>query len=96
MDIPASHQLRKVQLKIKALSHPERLKILEILSENNKLTVTEIQFALKISQSATSQHLSQLRKSGYIRSEKLGKNRFYKISKNNLSQDIEWLTALAK
>ncbi len=58
------------------------------------MTVTEIQFALRLSQSATSQHLSQLRKAGYLEVQSQGKNRYYKLIKDKLDRDVELLINL--
>ncbi|MDX1933894.1 MAG: metalloregulator ArsR/SmtB family transcription factor [Capsulimonadales bacterium] len=61
-----------------ALSHPTRLKIVELLSSGEK-TVNEIAATLGISQSGASQHLSILTRSGVLVVEPQGVARYYRI-----------------
>ncbi len=61
-----------------ALSHPTRLKIVELLSYGEK-TVNEIASALDISQSGASQHLSILTRAGILVVEPHGVARHYRI-----------------
>ncbi len=58
---------------MRALAHPLRLKILEFIDKQGTVNVNKIYNALKIEQSVTSQHLSILRLSGVIQTEKSGK-----------------------
>ncbi|MBK6543817.1 MAG: helix-turn-helix transcriptional regulator [Saprospiraceae bacterium] len=58
---------------MRALAHPLRLKILEFIDRNGSVNVNKIYSSLKIEQSVTSQHLSILRITGVISTEKLGK-----------------------
>jgi DNA-binding transcriptional ArsR family regulator len=55
----------------KALSHPVRIKILELLRAG-EMSVTELQEQLKIDSSSVSQHLSVLRHKGIVESRKAG------------------------
>ncbi len=56
---------------LKALSHPVRIKILELLRAG-EMSVTELQEQLKIDSSSVSQHLSVLRHKGIVESRKVG------------------------
>lgn len=58
---------------MRALAHPIRLQILEFIDKGGSVNVNKIYNALKIEQSVTSQHLSVLRLSGVIQTEKVGK-----------------------
>lgn len=53
----------------KALSHPARVKILQILAEKNRCICGEIVDLLPFSQSTVSQHLKELKRVGLIRGE---------------------------
>ncbi len=53
----------------KALSHPARIKILEILNESSICMCGEIVDKLPLSQSTVSQHLKELKKVGLILGE---------------------------
>ncbi len=64
---------------LKAMAHPLRLKIVEILHKNGELTVTEISKHLGISQSLTSQQLGKMKVQGIIKSRREGNTVFYSI-----------------
>lgn len=70
----------------KALSHPIRLQMVDILS-NDECCVSDVMNALKISQSTTSQHLLILKNSGIIYPQKHGTKTCYKVT-NELSREI--------
>ena len=83
--------LQKASKMLKAMAHPLRVAILNLLSENDRLTVTEIHQALKIEQSTTSHHLGILKDKGVLNSERDGKNSYYFLQNNNLKHIIECL-----
>lgn len=60
----------------KALSHPARIKILELL-RGGELSVTELQEQLGIESSSVSQNLSVLRHKRIVDSRKVGTTVFY-------------------
>lgn len=62
----------------KALSHPARIKILELLRPG-ELSVTELQDHLKIDSSGVSQHLSVLRHKNIVDSRKSGTTVYYQV-----------------
>ena len=64
---------------LKAVSHPVRLRIIEML-EGAERSVTEIQDGLGITQSLTSQHLSNMRVRGVLQARKNGNNVYYSIA----------------
>ncbi len=51
----------------KALAHPARVKILQILTEMDACMVGNIVDLLPLSQSTVSQHLKELKKAGFIK-----------------------------
>ncbi len=62
----------------KALSHPARIKILELL-RRGELSVTELQEQLGIESSSVSQHLSVLRHKKIVDSRKAGTTVYYSV-----------------
>ena len=74
---------------LKAIAHPTRIAIINLLENSNRLTVTEIFETLSIEQAVASHHLRILRDRGVLNSEKDGKNRFYYLKHDRLSQIIE-------
>jgi DNA-binding transcriptional ArsR family regulator len=53
-------QLDKAANMLKAIAHPVRIAILNLLEDGQKLTVTEIHEKLEIEQSTTSHHIGIL------------------------------------
>lgn len=62
----------------KALSHPVRIKILELLRPG-ELSVTELQDHLGIESSGVSQNLSVLRHQNIVESRKVGTTVYYRV-----------------
>lgn len=71
---------------LKALSHPIRLQILEVLL-NEECCVTDIGNALNITQSTVSHHLSILKNKGIVCRQKHGTKTCYMVN-NNLTKEI--------
>ena len=72
-------QLARVAETMRSISHPARLRIIEILEESEH-SVTEIQDHLGITQSLTSQHLNNMRVRGVLKSRKEGNMVYYSIA----------------
>lgn len=62
----------------KALSHPARIKILELL-RLGEMSVTELQADLQIDSSSVSQHLSVLRHRNIVENRKAGTTVYYRV-----------------
>jgi DNA-binding transcriptional ArsR family regulator len=71
-------QLMRAAEVLKTVSHPARLRIIELL-ERGERSVTEIQDCLGITQSLTSQHLSNMRVRGVLQSRKNGNMVYYSV-----------------
>lgn len=76
---------------LKAIAHPMRIAILKHLEGGKKLTVTKIHELLGIEQSTTSHHLGILRDKGVLCSKREGKNTYYYLKYDVLSQIVECL-----
>lgn len=63
----------------KALAHPTRLEILDMLTGQEEICVCAIAAALKQGQPTVSKHLSILREAGIVRSRKQGLQVFYAL-----------------
>ncbi len=88
-------KLENAATMLKAMAHPMRVAILNLLRNNSKLTVSEIHIALNIEQSTTSHHLGILKDKGVLRSERIGKNSFYFLRNQNLEHIVECLNKCA-
>ena len=76
---------------LKAIAHPMRIAILKHLEGGKRLTVTEIHELLGIEQSTTSHHLGILRDKGVLCAKREGKNTFYYLKFEVLSQIVDCL-----
>src|SRR6056297_3542077 len=81
-------QLDKAANMLKAIAHPMRIAILKHLDEGKRLTVTEIHELLNIEQSTTSHHLGILKDKGVLTSQREGKNTYYYLKDNSLSNIV--------
>jgi DNA-binding transcriptional ArsR family regulator len=78
--------LRKAALHFRAINHQLRLKILQLLHQNKRMTVSSIYYILRIEQSVTSQHLAILRRANLVVAERDGKRVFYSVNYSKLQQ----------
>lgn len=74
----------KAQL-FRVLGHPIRIRILELLLDGER-TVGELQAALRLDSSGTSQHLAALRQQGVLESRRAGISVYYRIRDPRVSQ----------
>lgn len=75
--------------KLRAISHPMRIAIIELLSGDTHLSVTEIYKALDIEQATASHHLNILKNKGVLVSKREGKKIFYALRSTTLTEIIE-------
>ena len=64
----------------KALAHPTRLQILDVLLEEGEACVCHMEARLGRRQATISQHLAKLRKAGLVEDRRDGLNVFYALS----------------
>jgi len=84
--------LRRAVLTLRALNHPLRKKLVTMIEEKRKVTVTEIYSSFKIEQSVASQHLAILRRADILTTQREGKFIYYGVNKKR----IEEITALVE
>jgi len=75
--------------KLRAMAHPMRIAIIDLLTENKKLTVTEIYESLNIEQAAASHHLNILKSKGLLESKRDGKMIYYSLKIQVLANVVE-------
>ena len=75
--------------KLRAMAHPMRIAIIDLLTENKKLTVTEIYESLSIEQAAASHHLNILKSKGLLESKRDGKMIYYSLKIQALANVVE-------
>ncbi|MDW7739942.1 MAG: metalloregulator ArsR/SmtB family transcription factor [Bacillota bacterium] len=79
----------------KALAHPTRLQILELLRPGEKC-VCEIFPALSLEQSVVSRHLSILKREGLVHSRKEGLKVIYALSDTRIYEVIDLLSEVIR
>ena len=82
-------KLEAAASKLRAISHPMRIAIIELLSGDKHLSVTEIYKTLNIEQATASHHLNILKNKGVLVSKREGKKIFYALRSNTLTEIIE-------
>lgn len=79
-------RIRKTALIFRAVNHPLRQSILQLLHKNGRLNVTQIYKAIQEEQSLTSMHLAVLRKADLVHAERQGRVIVYTLNYKRLKQ----------
>ncbi len=72
---------------LKALAHPHRLQIVQLLLSGEQYSVNEIAEFCELTQPTTSDHLRLMQRCGFLRSQRDGRTVFYEIAEPHL-EDI--------
>jgi len=87
-------QLEKLEIgasMLRAMAHPMRIAIIDLLTATKRLSVTEIYEKLGIEQASASHHLNILKNKGILESKREGKMIFYSLKHDKLVEIIESL-----
>lgn len=87
--------LRKAVLVLRAVNHRLRQRVIDLLEENDQMTVTDIYIKLRLEQSVASQHLAILRRAGIVVTERQGKFIYYSLDRDRLNQISKLVEELA-
>ena len=82
-------RIDKAAYVLKAVAHPLRIKIIQMLNENKELNVSTIYKNLNAEQSLISHHLINMRDKGILDIRRSGKNIFYFLVDNTVAEIIE-------
>jgi DNA-binding transcriptional ArsR family regulator len=74
---------------LKALAHPMRIAIVDLLKNDNRLPVCDIFQKLDMEQAIASHHLRILKDRNIVESEREGKNIYYRLKYERLIQIVE-------
>lgn len=77
-------QLKKAALLLRAVIHPLRQQIMQLIHKKTSITVTEIYHSLNLEQSVASQQLAILRHARLVCTKREGKQVFYSINYDQL------------
>ncbi|MGC8864169.1 MAG: ArsR/SmtB family transcription factor [Bacteroidales bacterium] len=84
-------RLEAAASRMRALAHPMRIAIIDMLTDTPKMSVTEIYERLGIEQAAASHHLNILKNKGILISKRDGKKIFYSLKNATLMQIVDCL-----
>jgi len=82
-------KLEMAASKLRAIAHPMRIAIIDLLTVNSKMTVTEIYEYLNIEQASASHHLNILKNKGLLESKRNGKMIYYSLKFDHLTRVVE-------
>jgi DNA-binding transcriptional ArsR family regulator len=82
--------------RLRGLAHPMRIEILELLTVNKKMTVTQIFEKMNIEQAVASHHLIILKNKGAVESNRSGKNSYYSIRESSFKLITDSIETLLK
>jgi len=82
-------KLEMAASKLRAIAHPMRIAIIDLLTANQKLTVTQIYERLSLEQASASHHLNILKNKGLLESKRDGKMIYYALKQTHLSEVID-------
>ena len=82
-------KLEMAASKLRAIAHPMRIAIIDLLTANPKLTVTQIYERLSLEQASASHHLNILKNKNLLDSKRDGKMIYYSLKQTHLSEVID-------
>jgi ArsR family transcriptional regulator, virulence genes transcriptional regulator len=74
---------------LKAIAHPSRINIIDLLDKKGELSVTQIQEMIDLEQAQTSHHLRILKDKNILNCRRDGKNMYYSLKFEKLVMIIE-------
>jgi DNA-binding transcriptional ArsR family regulator len=80
---------------LRAIAHPQRLLIVEMLYRQDSMNVTELHELLGVEQAVASHHLRILKDRGVVTVRRDGKNSYYALTNKDYYQILEILNKMA-
>jgi len=81
-------KLEAAASKLRAMAHPMRIAIIELLQDGKQMNVTQIYEELKLEQAAASHHLNVLKSKKVLASHRSGKKIYYSLRNDTLTEII--------
>ena len=76
--------IQKAAVTLKAIGHPVRLRIIELLDKHKEMSVTSLLEKIDVEQAVLSKHLAHLKKKGILNCSVNGNFRLYSIAYPNV------------
>ena len=90
-----SHELQTLKAEFfRALAHPARIRVLEVLSERGEQSVQNLQARLDLDQPIVSQQLARLRAAGIVTSRKEGTTVQYALANPRIAEILSVAKAI--
>lgn len=86
-----TEKMEKVAFILKTTAHPTRIAIVQLLANQESLSVTDISEKLQVEQSLLSHHLTGMKLKGILSSHREGKNIFYALKMREVVDVIQCL-----
>jgi DNA-binding transcriptional ArsR family regulator len=83
-----SDKLERAAYVLKAVAHPTRINIIDLLDQQKELSVTELSELLDCEQSLLSHHLTNMRDKGILAVRRDGKNMYYSLTDKTITKII--------
>jgi ArsR family transcriptional regulator len=90
--VPDAEILEDMAELLRAIAHPVRLAIIELLQGGKQLSVSQIQKELKLTQTTASHHLIMLKNKDILDARRTGKSILYYL----LNEDYAQIAAIAR
>ncbi len=79
---------------LRSVAHPIRISIINLLSKEKQMSVTQIHGALKIEQATASHHLRILKDKNVVSMQRSGKNALYSLSHRDFAAIIDMMDVI--
>lgn len=83
-----SEKLERAAYVLKAVAHPTRINIVDLLDQQKELSVGTLAELLDCEQSLLSHHLTNMRDKGILQVRREGKNMFYSLTDKTITKII--------
>lgn len=74
-----AERLERAAYILKAVAHPQRIAIIDLLDQYERMNVSDLQEKLQIEQALLSHHLNTMRDKGILKAEREGKFIYYSL-----------------
>lgn len=81
-------RIEKVAGMLKAIAHPTRLSVLELLDRGGAMCVNELMAKTDCEQSLLSHHLANMRAAGLLKTERKGQSIYYSIKEQRITEVV--------
>lgn len=89
-------ELEKLAYVLKAVAHPNRLKIICLLSKNGEMSVSDICDRMGCSQALISHHLTDMQAKGILSIRREGRNAFYRMVSDHITEAMRCMMKCMK